>query len=244
MSRMEYQGFHSGGMGRLSLASIVCVLMGIIIGAGAHLWLGLNFSNAGEVSNAGEGKELIAYITNSWTNELLVVDLASKVVKNRIPTGGPLHKGPCGIDITPDGGRIYVTNPELDNVLVVNTTNHRIEANTSVGRRPIDIVISRDGRFAWVLCSDSHEVYIIQTESNRIVNIISVDAAPHCAAISPDGSWLYVGTSRFWYQGSMYCASGKILVINASANTVMEIIDLGSGTWVSNVVFTPDSRYA
>lgn len=187
---------------------------------------------------------LIAWVTSDHSNEVLVVDLINKNIKNRILTGGPRGHGPFGIDVMPNDGRVYVTHPKLGNVLVINTTTQKIQATIYVGKRPEDIVIGPDGRFAYVLCSDTHEVYVIQTKTNTIVNVITLDSKPRNAAITPDGSCLYITTSKFWYQDTVYCASGKVLVINTKTNTVIDAIEFENGIYTSDVVFTPDCRYA
>lgn len=213
---------------RTTISLIIgCILIGIITVVGVRLWLETNFSKN------EDGEVLIGYVTNSRTNEVLVVDLINKAIKDRIPTGGPIHKGPFGIDITPDGEHIYVTNPELNNVLVINTNDHKIEATIPVGSYPMDIIISPDGKFAYIICEKSREIYIIETKSNTVTTVISVGIELGRATISPNGSLLLV------------LSGDKVLVIDTKTSRVKETIKVeDDGYRASDVAFTPDSRYA
>src|SRR5262249_9177830 len=63
---------------------------------------------------AGAGQS--AYATNTTTNAVAVVSLATKTVVANIPVGSM----PAGLDLTPDGTKLYVANSGADNISVVD----------------------------------------------------------------------------------------------------------------------------
>ena len=59
-----------------------------------------------------------AYITNSGSNTVSVIDTATNTVVSTIPVG----ISPGGVAVTPDGSKVYVTNLGSANVSVFLTT--------------------------------------------------------------------------------------------------------------------------
>ncbi|MEX0999592.1 MAG: hypothetical protein WD000_06500 [Thermodesulfobacteriota bacterium] len=64
-----------------------------------------------------------AYVVNSSSNKVSVIDTATNMV-----VGSPIPGGnsPFGVAITPDGTRAYVTNFNSNNVSVINTATKPI----------------------------------------------------------------------------------------------------------------------
>ena len=78
------------------------------------------------------GASPFAYITNSESNTVSVIDtLTNKVIKT--VNVGP---GPGGVAATPDGKKVYVTNFNSNTVSVIDTATNTVTATVNVGHKP------------------------------------------------------------------------------------------------------------
>ncbi|MGH8509815.1 MAG: calcium-binding protein [Gammaproteobacteria bacterium] len=74
-----------------------------------------------------------AYITNSGSNNVSVIDTASNTVTATVPVG----TNPEGVAVTPDGGFVYVANTGSNNVSVIATATNTVAATVGVGTDPV-----------------------------------------------------------------------------------------------------------
>src|SRR6266478_4562418 len=65
-----------------------------------------------------------AYVTNSGSNTVSVIDTATNLVVSTIPVG----KVPDGVAITPDGTRAYVTDAGSSTVSVIDIATNTVVA--------------------------------------------------------------------------------------------------------------------
>ena len=141
----------------------------------------------------------LAYVTNTLSRSIYVVDLDDGSLLGTVLLGGDSIIGPGGIDITPDGGLLYVTRGKFCNdVLVINITSFGIVKQIPVGKYTGFVKINADGTEAYVLGShyEDTNVYVIDLRTNEVAHEIELDDQPYCAALSPDGGILYVTTDR------------------------------------------------
>jgi YVTN family beta-propeller protein len=84
-----------------------------------------------------------AYVTNSASGTLAVIDLSSQSKVADIAVGGE----PYGVALTPDGGRAYVANSASNTVSVVDTANRSVIATIPIpGLQPRGVAITnKDG---------------------------------------------------------------------------------------------------
>ncbi|MDJ0106300.1 beta-propeller fold lactonase family protein, partial [Rhodococcus erythropolis] len=71
-----------------------------------------------------------------------------------------------GVAITPDGGRIYVTNLGSDSVSVIETATNTVAATVPVGASPAGVAITPDGGHAYVINQSSDSVSVIEIEQS------------------------------------------------------------------------------
>ena len=83
-----------------------------------------------------DGRSVLVSCAES--NEVLVLDAASREIRKRIPTG----EAPIGIVITPDSRTAYVANTRADKVSVLDLVEGKVTGTISPGKEP-------DG-MAWV----------------------------------------------------------------------------------------------
>src|SRR5215831_3382169 len=73
-----------------------------------------------------------AYITNSGSNTVSVIDTATNTVVSTIPVG----ISPGGVAVTPDGSKVYVTNFLSNTVSVIATATNTVVSTIPVGPPP------------------------------------------------------------------------------------------------------------
>src|SRR3989304_24158 len=84
-----------------------------------------------------------AYVTNSGTTTVSVIDTATNTVVATVAVG----TNPLGVAITPDGARAYVTNSGggANSVSVIDTATNTVVATVGVGSSPFGVAITPDG---------------------------------------------------------------------------------------------------
>ncbi|MEQ8169341.1 MAG: hypothetical protein ABRQ38_10620 [Candidatus Eremiobacterota bacterium] len=179
------------------------------------------------------GKKL--YVTNEDQTEsfVYVIDRTTKSVLSTIK----VDKIPHGLDISPDGGKIYVTSivtstTPNDIVSVINTETDQIIKKITVGPVPYEVAVTPDGKKAYVTNSGGNSISVIDTSSNSVTGTIGVINAPLSVEISPDGLRAFV--THF---------DDNVSVIDTSTDTVLTTIHL-SGREGHDVTFSPDGKKA
>lgn len=126
------------------------------------------------------------------TGQVAVYDLSSNSVTGTFNVGSR----PVGIAVTPDAGKVYVSN-ELDNsVTVFNAVTSDPPTTTLVGMTPAGVAISPDGSRVYVANRGSGTVTVLSTTTDQIDGIpITVGSQPSGIVITPDGKRAYVADS-------------------------------------------------
>ncbi|MFD5430138.1 YncE family protein, partial [Streptomyces sp. NPDC127084] len=75
-----------------------------------------------------------AYVANSESNTVSVIDTATNTVSATIDVGS----FPIGVAVSPDGTRAYVVNGFSDTVSVIDTATNTVVATVAVGDDPIE----------------------------------------------------------------------------------------------------------
>jgi len=153
----------------------------------------------------------VAYISNTSSDDVWVVDLTCQSVVAVIPVGND----PRGIAASPNGSRVYVANRFGNTVSVIDTALNTVVQTIDLGAstnvtatEPYDVVVSPDGARLYVAMKNGGSehgdgtVVFVDLPSGNIVKEVILDSAasPEGIAISPDGKRLYVGarTSRIY----------------------------------------------
>ena len=150
-----------------------------------------------------------AYLTNSLTNTVSVINATTNVVLNSITVGN--H--PVGIGVSPDGSKVYVANQNSNSISVISTANNTLTWTVLVGTNPVGVCVSPDGTKAYVTNAVSGTVSVVNTANNTLASTITVGAGPTSICVSPDGAKIFVTN-----QGS-----NTVSIINAANNTVSAV---------------------
>ncbi len=140
-----------------------------------------------------------AYITNSGSDSVSVIDLSSNTVVDSVSVGGE----PYGVAVTPDGTKVYVTNYVDDTVSVIDTSSDTVISTITVGWSPEGIAVTPDGTKVYVANHASQNVSVIDTSSNTVIASVHVGTNPLGVAVTPDGTNVYVTNNN--YYGTIFC---------------------------------------
>ncbi len=147
----------------------------------------------------------VAYVANSGSNNVSVIDTGSNMVTTTISVG----HGPSGVVLSPDGTRAYVTNTNDGTVSVINTgTNAVMAPPISVGGAPLFPGITPDGKTLYVPDFIGN-VFVVNTTTNTVTTTISVGPFAAAVAVNPSGTRAYVLTFN------------AVCVIDTATNTVV-----------------------
>src|SRR6266852_5319910 len=126
-----------------------------------------------------------AYIVNTGSNSVSVIDTTSNTVVATVSVGG----SPLEVAITPDGTRVYVTNGNDNTVSVVDAASNTVVA--TVGVSGLGVAITPDGTRAYV--ATSGPVLVVDTATNTVVAaVVTGGACTRGVAITPNGTRAYV----------------------------------------------------
>ncbi|WFB09936.1 beta-propeller fold lactonase family protein [Streptomyces sp. LX-29] len=182
----------------------------------------------GPASIAFRPDGLRAYVTNSGSGTVSVIDPATNTVSATVTVG----TGPWGVAVHPDGTRAYVTNSTAGTVSVINTATNTVTATVTVGTTPRGVALTPDGTRAYVANSGSGTVSVINTATNTVTATVTVGTGPWGVAVHPDGTRAYVTNST----------AGTVSVISTASNTVTATVTVG--TTPRGVALTPDGTRA
>src|SRR6266478_2286692 len=114
-----------------------------------------------------------AYIVNTGSNSVSVIDTTSNTVVATVSVGG----SPLEVAITPDGTRVYVTNGNDNTVSVVDAASNTVVATVRVGAPGLGVAITPDGTRAYV--ATFGPVSVIDTATNTVVaTVVTGGLAP------------------------------------------------------------------
>ncbi len=183
-------------------------------------------------------KAFITYFDeNNHTNNFIsVINTSTNTIINNISLGLGGIIGADGIDISPDGSKLYYAGVSIgsnyDTVYVVNTNTSNVIAKIVMPSKGTEgIAVSPDGKKVFVAVGNL--ITVINTVTNTISSTINTGTGTiYGVAVSPDGTKLYA-TDMVLHQ---------IIVINTSTNAIVANIPTTTtpGTQPLGVAVSPD----
>jgi YVTN family beta-propeller protein len=119
---------------------------------------------------------------------LVRLDLATMAQTGRVA----LDRTPRGLDLSPDGKRLYFTVAGVDAVLRLDTATNQVVGQIATGASPHVAFFAPDGQVALVVNQGPGELGLIEPTNNTIRASVKVGKAPHWLAVSSDGRTAYV----------------------------------------------------
>lgn len=140
------------------------------------------------VSSAGAAP--YAYVANSGSNNVSVIDMAT----NTVTTSVNVEMGPRGIAVNPAGTKLYVTNSGSNSISVIDTINNTVTGVMGVGGYGEGVVVNPAGTKVYVTTLGGF--YVIDTANNTVTTGVNNIGGYYFrgVAVSPDGTRVYVAS--------------------------------------------------
>ena len=165
-----------------------------------------------------------AYITNSGSTTVSVIDTSSNTVKATVNVG----YNPYGVAVSPDGTKVYIASDVSDAVSIINTATNKVTATVKVGSNPWGVAVNPKGTKVYVANEGSGTVSVIDPAANKVTATVEVGNYPCGIAVSPDGTKVYVVNTL----------DNNVAVINADTNKVTATVNVGN--LPTGVAVSPD----
>jgi YVTN family beta-propeller protein len=185
-----------------------------------------------------------AYVTNSSSGSVTVIDTSTNTVVTTISLCGDCGPQPKGLAVTPNGNSVYVANSGNGTVSVIAASTNTVSTTITLcpactsASTPVGIVITPDGTRAYVTDTAQNAIYVIDTNPsdatyNTVTATITADVSqPGAIAMSPDGSAAYYTFGN---------SEGRIDTNPASPNFNRHTTTFTVGTTPTGIAVTPDS---
>ncbi|MGO9558406.1 MAG: YncE family protein [Acidimicrobiales bacterium] len=172
---------------------------------------------------------LTAYVANSGSDSVTVIDAATSTVEGSIAVGSD----PSGIAANPNGSAVYVSDTDSNSVSVINPVTDAVSTiPLGFGTAPKGLAVTPNGSTLYVADSGTATVSVIDTTTDLVTTTIHVGLAPGSVAVGPVGAYAYV-TNR---------VSGTVSVIATGTNTVYKTI--ATGYFPTDVIVNPTGKVA
>src|SRR4051794_14625286 len=190
---------------------------------------------------------LRVFITNEASGDLTVIDAATQAV---IATA-PLGKRPRGIQVSPDGKRLYVAlsgspnagpgvdvsklpppDRAADGIGEIDADTYKVLRVIHAGADPEQLAVSGDGARLYVANEDTSQLSVVDTASGNVVAAVKIGEEPEGVTIRPDGKVVYV-TSE---------GDGAVFAIDTATNKLLRRIPVGPRP--RSIGFLPDGSRA
>jgi len=138
------------------------------------------------------------YVTSLRDGQVISISSAGRI--NTIDVGGE----PGKTTLTRDGRLLYVVNPDLDEVEVVDTASDTLRSRISVARPgyryrgsiPNALALNSNGTYLYVTLAGENAVGVIDTLQGRIIGRIPTGWYPSSVTLSADGKRLFVAIPK------------------------------------------------
>ena len=169
----------------------------------------------------------LIYVSNINSGSVSVIDIElNKVIKII-----PCSKRAEGIDITPDGSEIWVTNIKENFISVINTENYTTTNRIETGREPLRLKFLNDRKYCLVSNSSDGTVSVYDRKTKKQIKTIIIPGKknilekvlyrtprPVGILIHPNGKYAFVSN----------ITAGRVEVINLNDFTIVSSIKVGN----------------
>jgi YVTN family beta-propeller protein len=156
-----------------------------------------------------------AWVSNSGSGTVAVLDLASGAIQTQIPTG----KNTQGCVMSRDGKRIYVTNSASNSVSIVDVQKRKVEREIATGAGPNRVFLSPDEKTLLYSMQAGAAMGFADTNSARETARIKLPGPPLSLALSSDKRTAYLGIQD----------SDKIVVISVPQKKIVLVFNTPPG---------------
>ena len=163
----------------------------------------------------------LAYVTNTHSGNVSVIDTATNTVANTITLG---YSYPNSVAFNPSGTLAYVafitaSSTAETTIDVIHTSTNTV-STINLGITAFEIALNPSGTLAYVTDGEGYQVGVIDlaTSTSKFININdNTEVYPQGIVLNPSGTLAYVADYN----------SGKVSVIDTATNTLLENISVG-----------------
>lgn len=158
-----------------------------------------------------------AYIANSVSGSVSVIDIASRATVSTIPVNQPNF-----IAAAPGGRTIYVTTDV--GIAVLDTSTNAVAHTIPLPFGVQGLAVSPDGSRVYAIASDAKALLVIDPESRQLIATVVVGERPIAVTVRPDGARIYIAHQGLGPNGT---GDNAVTVVDADTNSVITDIPLG-----------------
>jgi YVTN family beta-propeller protein len=132
------------------------------------------------------------FVANIRSGSCTIIDREDDSVMT-LETG----EGAEGIDVSPDGREVWVTNRAANTISIIDVAKSEIvQTLKSDGDVPIRAKFTPDGSHVWVSCMRSNHITVFDAKTRKIVGRVNVDEAPIGIQMAPDGKRAFIANTN------------------------------------------------
>jgi YVTN family beta-propeller protein len=179
-------------------------------------------------------------VTAQDGNAVLLVDLATQQVTDRIPVG----TRPNGVVITADGATAFVSSERGDTVSAIDVPGRRLRTTFAGGAEPSGLALSSDGRALFVANRGTDQVLVLDPQTGHELGRFAAGSAPGQMAVGAGGARLVVTNelSNLGPKGEQ--PRSEVTVVDAVARRVVSRPMLRNAHLSEGVVIAPEGDIA
>jgi len=166
-----------------------------------------------------------AYVSNTNSSTVAVIDLESGKVLKLIPADGR----PQGGVLTRDGKRIYLTHTDGHKISVIDTATNQVVSTIQTGEGPARIAFTPDEKTLVYNLQTGSAVGFADPATGKQTKVVPLPGNPLSLSLTPDGKTAYLGLQD----------SDKIAVVSVPERKVLRIIDTPAGQGPDSVLPLP-----
>jgi YVTN family beta-propeller protein len=127
----------------------------------------------------------LAYVGSQTPGKfsLVVVDISERKLVDTMA----LEKTPRGLEFSPDGRFLYITQAGLESVTVIEAKSNKVVGEISAGVSPHYANFTADGKRGLTAVQGPSLLVVFNPQTNRVEKSIKVGSRPHWVAGGPDG---------------------------------------------------------
>jgi YVTN family beta-propeller protein len=160
----------------------------------------------------------LAYVTNSYSNTLSVIDINQSRLLANLPAGAP-H--PSGLRFLPDGRHLVISFigekvTDAGELGIMDLQTGKLVKTIAVEAQSERFDITPDGKRAYVANLVGQSVSVVDLEKGEVtVTIPSPEKLPFNVLVSPKGLRVFVAAAAIpnnawlWHQGAPYLAANS-----------------------------------
>jgi YVTN family beta-propeller protein len=182
---------------------------------------------------SSDGK--ILYVVAQEANALLVLDIESGKVLDKVPVG----ERPHSVVVKSDDRTAYVSNQWADNIYEIDLERAAVVDTFPTGSGPAGLLLNPDESSLILVNSYSNEVSFIELPSGTEVRRLMAGNNPVQLDMDPAGDFLFVSSRRTLPRPYLTPLKTEMTVIDAGRQRVSERKIFDNAYMMENVAITP-----